>query len=206
MSGFEKNWNYSRKTPVSERIKEAVRNDPLRARLEEARRRISSQIKLLDGRLQSLKQRDKTLFKKAVSHIQKHEMDQAKAITNEIQEIRKITKMVEGLKLVLERTEMRLRTVEDLGDAVATLAPVGGVIRSVKKELVKVVPEAGMEMDALTQSISGFVTEFTNLSGFTINFEAMSEEAEKILAEAESVAEARMGDELPPLPPLKDES
>lgn len=206
MSRLEKNWNYSRKTPIKERIKESFRDDPLRARLEEARRRISSQIKLIDARIQTLEKRDRALFKDVVAHLHKHETDQAKAISNEIQEVRKITKMVESLKLILERTEMRLRTVEDFGDAVATLAPVGSAIRSVKKELVKVVPEAGMEMDVLTQSISGFVTEFTQMSGFAINFEATSEEAGKILEEAESVVEAKMGEELPPLPPLKDES
>ncbi len=157
------------------------------------------QITKLDNTANKLKEKDSTTFQKIVNYLQKHDTDHATVYANELAEIRKMYKMVSQARLALEQIVTRLSTVTDLGDVVVTLAPAMSVIRSVRSGLMQVMPAAEGEISEISSMLSSILVDAGQMSGMTLNFESANEDAEKILAEASTLAEARMKEKLPDL-------
>jgi division protein CdvB (Snf7/Vps24/ESCRT-III family) len=201
MSQFASKWTRSQTEGLGTRIKESVRPaGPLKPRLEQATRQIQVQVSKLDATSSKLRERDSAIFNKVVQAIQKHDMQHASVFANELAEIRKMNKMVTQARLALEQITLRLNTVQELGDIVVTLTPAMAVIRNVKSGLVSVLPEAEGEIGEISGLLSSILVDAGQLGGYTLNFEAANEDAEKILSEASAVAEQRMRDKFPELP------
>lgn len=201
MSQFATKWTKPSGQGFSERVKEAVRPaGPLKPRLEQATRQIQIQIAKLDATSTKLRERDSAIFHKVVGSIQKHDMQHASVFANELAEVRKMHKMVTQARLALEQIVLRLNTVQELGDIVVTLTPAMAVIRNVKSGLVSVLPEAENEIGEISGLLSGILVDAGQLGGYTLNFDAANEDAEKIMAEASAVAEQRMKERFPELP------
>jgi division protein CdvB (Snf7/Vps24/ESCRT-III family) len=115
-------------------------------------------------------------------------------------EVRKMEKLVMNAKLALDQVQLRLRTVTEFGDIVATLGPVIGVLRSVRTGLVGVLPEAENELGDISNMLSGLMFDVGQSSGLSLNFNSVNEDAAKILAEAATVAEQKINANLPDLP------
>ena len=205
MSEFTKKWTAQDRPGFGKRVREAVRpSGPLKPRIEQAVRHIQIQISKLEATANRLKERDTTLFNKVVASIQKHDMQHASIYANELAEIRKMYKMVNQAKIALEQIVLRLNTATELGDIVVTLAPAMAVIKSVKAGLVQVMPEAEREITEISSLLSSILVDAGQLGGFTLNFEAANEDAERILMEASAVAEQKMKDKFPELPGLSE--
>jgi division protein CdvB (Snf7/Vps24/ESCRT-III family) len=201
LSQFASKWAKPQASGFGERIKDSVRPaGPLKPRLEQAVRQIQIQISRLDQTATKLRERDASIFNKVVANIQKHDMDHATVYANELAEVRKMNKMVTSAKLALEQIVLRLNTVQELGDVVVTLTPAMAVIKNVKSGLMTVLPEAEHEIGEISGLLSGILVDAGQMGGYTLNFEAAGEEAEKILGEASAVAEQRMKDKFPDLP------
>jgi division protein CdvB (Snf7/Vps24/ESCRT-III family) len=108
--------------------------------------------------------------------------------------------MVTSAKLAMEQIVLRLNTITELGDIVVTLTPAMSVIRSVKQGLVGVLPEAESEIGEISGLLSSILVDAGSVGGYSLNFEAANEDAEKILAEASAVAETRMKGQFPEIP------
>jgi len=200
---FSRKWETKRDdTPFGSRIKEAVKPPgPLKPRLDFAVRRIELQIQKLDQATDRFSQRDKTIFARIVDAYTKHDSSRANVFANELAEIRKMEKLIINARLALEQIVLRLRTVSELGDVVSTLGPAVGVLRSVKAGLVSVFPEAESELGEIGNMLSGIMMEAGSGTGMTVNFDNVNEDAGKILNEAATVAEQRIKDKFPELPP-----
>jgi division protein CdvB (Snf7/Vps24/ESCRT-III family) len=201
---FSKKWETKREEqPFSQRIQEAVRPPgPLKPRLDFAVRRIDLQVQKLDQATERFGQRDKTIFARIVDAYTKHDTARANVFANELAEIRKMEKLIINARLALEQIVLRLRTVSELGDVVSTLGPAVGVLRSVRAGLVSVFPEAENELGEIGNMLSGIMLEAgQGSSGMTLNFDSVNEDSAKILAEASSVAEQRIKEKFPDLPP-----
>jgi len=200
---FAKKWETKRDDqPFTNRIKEAVKPPgPLKPRLDFAVRRIELQTQKLDQATERFGQRDKTIFARIVDAYTKHDSSRANVFANELAEIRKMEKLIINARLALEQIVLRLRTVSELGDVVSTLGPAVGVLRSVRAGLVSVFPEAENELGEIGNMLSGIMMEAGSGSGMTLNFDSVNEDAGKILTEAATVAEQRIKDRFPELPP-----
>jgi len=200
---FAKKWETKREDqPFTNRIKEAVKPPgPLKPRLDFAVRRIELQTQKLDQATERFGQRDKTIFARIVDAYTKHDSSRANVFANELAEIRKMEKLIINARLALEQIVLRLRTVSELGDVVSTLGPAVGVLRSVRAGLVSVFPEAENELGEIGNMLSGIMMEAGSGSGMTLNFDSVNEDAGKILTEAATVAEQRIKDRFPELPP-----
>jgi division protein CdvB (Snf7/Vps24/ESCRT-III family) len=200
---FAKRWETKRdEQPFTNRIKEAVKPPgPLRPRLDFAVRRIELQVQKLDQATDRFGQRDKTIFARIVDAYTKHDTARANVFASELAEIRKMEKLIINARLALEQIVLRLRTVSELGDVVSTLGPAVGVLRSIRAGLVSVFPEAENELGEIGNMLSGIMIEAGQGSGMTLNFDAVNEDASKILTEAATVAEQRVKDKFPELPP-----
>jgi division protein CdvB (Snf7/Vps24/ESCRT-III family) len=200
---FSKKWETRREEqPLTNRVIEAVRPPgPLKPRLDFAVRRIELQVQKLDQATDRFGQRDKTIFARIVDAYTKHDTARANVFANELAEIRKMEKLIINARLALEQIVLRLRTVSELGDVVSTLGPAVGVLRSVKAGLVSVFPEAENELGEIGNMLSGIMMEAGTGSGMTLNFDNVNEDAGKILTEAATVAEQRVKEKFPDLPP-----
>jgi division protein CdvB (Snf7/Vps24/ESCRT-III family) len=150
--------------------------------------------------LAKLKERDAKLFQRIVEATQQHDTQTSKVLSNELGEVRKVTKILSNARIALERIELRLSTTNDLGDTVMTIMPTMGLMKNLKSSLGKIMPGAEQEIGQMADMLGGFMTEsFSGDGAFGID-ETTNMESEKILQEAAAVAENSTGDLFPSVP------
>jgi division protein CdvB (Snf7/Vps24/ESCRT-III family) len=199
---FAKKWETQNKgDSFTNAIKETVSPPaPLKPRLEFATRKLDMQISKLDQANERFTQKDKALFARLVQAYTEHDQAHANIYATELAEIRKMTKLIMNARLALDQVSLRIKTVAELGDVVATLGPCIGVLRSVSAGMGGVLPEAEGELGDIGNMLSGLMFEAGTTSGMSLNFENVNEDASKILAEAATVAEQRVSQNFPDLP------
>ena len=200
---FAKKWESNRdETSFVDAIRATVNPPPpLKPRMDHAIRRLDLQVQRLNQASERFSQKDKALFGKIVDAYTKHDTAHANIYANELAEVRKMEKLVMNAQLALDQVQLRLRTVTEFGDLVATLGPVIGVLRSVSAGLIGVIPEAENELGDIGNMLSGLMFEAGQSSGFSLNFNSVNEDTAKILDEAAAVAEQKIGANFPDLPP-----
>ena len=200
---FAKKWETNRESVsfVESLRTTVVQPPPLKPRMDYAIRRLDLQIQKIDQAAERFSQKDKALFSKIVDAYTKHDTAHANIYANELAEIRKMEKTIMNARLALDQVQLRLRTVTEFGDIVATLGPVIGVLRSVRAGLVGVLPEAENELGDISNMLSGLLFDAGQSSGFSLNFNSVNEDAAKILTEAATVAEQKISANFPDLPP-----
>lgn len=201
MSNFSKNWTKSDNRGVGEKVRDAVKpQGPLRPRLDSASNRLQAQIQRMDTMLAKMREKDSTLFKKIVDAMQKHDVDAGKVLSNELAEVRKVTKLLNHTRMALEQVHLRLSTIHDVGDAVVALAPAVGALKSVKTGLAKFMPDAENEIGDMSSMLGNLLVDTLQGGNFAFQNDVSSEEVEKILAEASAVAEKNVDSRLPSVP------
>jgi len=201
MSNFQNKWSKPVSPGITERINEAVKpKGALKPRVEMAVKRLQGQISKLDNMLIKLKQRDEKLFNRIVIATQQHDIHSSKVLSNELAEVRKVSKVLGNARMALEQIELRLTTFHDLGDTVVTIMPTIGLMKNLRSSLVRFMPEADQELSGMTEMLNGLMTDTFHNGDFGIDSETTSEESEKILQEAAAVAETAINDKLPSMP------
>ena len=71
----------------------------------------------MDSMLGKLHERDAQLFQRVVTAMQQHDTSTSRVLSNELAEIRKVTKMLGNARMSLEQVQLRLTTIHDLGEA-----------------------------------------------------------------------------------------
>jgi len=193
--------------PLGEKVKKAIRSPgQLKPRLDRAINRLEGQIQRLDQTGNRLSERDRSVFAKVVEAYSKHDAQHANAFANELTEIRKTEKTVMNARLALEQITLRLKTVTELGDMVYALGPVIGVLGSVRTAITGVLPDAGRELEQIGVELTGIIGDAGQVTGLSVDFATPGEDAQKILAEAATIAEERAKDKLPESPSVTDKS
>ncbi len=204
---FATRWMKSNEPGFGEKLQSAVKPaGPLKPRIEYAQRKLQLQVSRLDSITHKLKEKDQSIFRKIVSAIQQHDTQYSTVLSNELAQIRKMSKMVSHSKLALEQIQIRLGTISELGDVVVTLSPAMAVVKNIRAGLSGMMPEVDNEMGEISQMLGGILMDAGQIGGYTINFDSANEEATKIMEEAASVAENRMKDKFPDLPATIDEA
>ncbi len=199
---FVSKWQKKDQGPgFADRVRDSVRTPiPLKTQIEEANRQIRLLISQLDGTVSRIKQRDSTIFKNVVSSLAKHDTQHAAVYANELAEVRKMGKMVTQAQLAMEQISLRLGTITDLGEIASTLAPAVSVIKGMKESLKMALPEADKEISEISGLLSNVLIDASTTGGFSLNFDAANEDAQKVLEEAALVAEQRMNESFPQIP------
>ena len=201
MSKFQNKWSKPPTPGLGQRINDAIKpKGALKPRVEMAVKRLQAQISRLDNMLTKLKQRDEQIFKRIVTATQQHDTHTSKVLSNELAEVRKVSRILGNARMALEQIELRLTTFHDLGDTVVTIMPTIGLMKSLKSSLVKFMPEADQEVNRMTEMLGGLMTE--TFSGDTsLGVEpSTNAESDKILQEAAAVAESAVNDKFPSMP------
>ena len=173
---------------------------PLKPKIELAKNKIQIQNHKLDTILDKLKGKEKSLFNQVVAHMQIHDMQQGKMLSNELAQVRKTTKMISQLKMALEQIHMRLESTIDIGDVMVAIGPAMGALTRVKSGLSGVMPEVDTELGEINGVFSDIITNAGNMGNASLALDASGEDVDKILAEASAVAEQRMNDNFPDIP------
>lgn len=202
MTSFQNKWSKPQTQGLGERINDALKpKGALKPRVETAIKRLQLQIGKLDNMLSKLKQRDEQLFQRVVAATQQHDTSTSKVLSNELAEIRKVSRILGNARIALEQIELRLTTFHNLGDTVVTIMPTIGLMKSLKSSLIKFMPGADQELNRMTEMLSGLMTE--TFQGSDASFgvdETTNSESEKILQEAAAVAEASINEKFPSMP------
>ena len=202
MTSFQNKWSKPQTQGLGERINDALKpKGALKPRVETAIKRLQLQIGKLDNMLSKLKQRDEQLFQRVVAATQQHDTSTSKVLSNELAEIRKVSRILGYARIALEQIELRLTTFHNLGDTVVTIMPTIGLMKSLKSSLIKFMPGADQELSRMTEMLSGLMTETFQSSDASFGVdETTNAESEKILQEAAAVAEASINEKFPSMP------
>jgi len=193
MPNFEKTWARQETQSVTGKIRDAVQpQGALKPRIQTAVNKLQVQISKMDSMLGKLHERDAQLFKRIVTAMQQHDTSTSKVLSNELAEIRKVTKMLGNARMSLEQVQLRLTTIHDLGDAMVAIGPAMSTMKGLKSSLGRFMPEADSELNAMTQTLNGLMMDSLAGDSFSLETDSSSEETERILQEASAIAEQQI--------------
>jgi division protein CdvB (Snf7/Vps24/ESCRT-III family) len=193
---------FRERTSWTNKIKEAVRPTPMRQRISTCLFKLKVQQRKLERTAFHMQQRDQALYGKCVLAVQGKNTELASMYANECAELRKLAKVVLHSELALEQVTLRLETVHEFGDLAATMAPVANVVRTLKSQLEGVMPEVSMELSEVNETLEGLAVEVGETTETSFDVMSSSEESQHILKEANIVAEQKMKERFPELPPI----
>ena len=201
MPNFDKTWARQETQGITGKIHDAVKpQGALKPRIQNAVNKLQVQISKMDSMLGKLRERDAQLFKRIVTAMQNHDASASRVLSNELAEIRKVTKMLGNARMALEQVQLRLTTIHDLGDAMVAIGPAMSTMKGLKSSLGRFMPEADSELNAMTQTLNGLMMDSLAGDAFNMESDISSEETDKILQEASAVAEQQIGDKFPSVP------
>jgi len=162
--------------------------------------KLRAMLNKLDIYIGRLQERDRILFERVVEAHMSKDTARASMYANEVAEIRKISKQLISYAAALEQVELRLETFTELGDVFSNLIPVIGVVKELRNAMRGVMPEMGLELAELEESLQSIVVEAGEFTGGGLEYVGTSPEARKILDEAAVLANQRMKEKFPELP------
>ncbi len=202
MKSFSTNWAKEKnRSSTSEKLRDALRTPkPLKPRIEFAKNRIQLQNQKLDTLLEKLNGKEKSLFNQIVNHLQKHDVQESRVLSNELAQVRKSSEMISQLKTSLEQVHLRLDSTIDVGNVMAALGPAMGSLTNLRSGLSGVMPEVDMQLGEINGVFTDIMTSAAGIKNTSIAYDASSEDVDKILSEAGAVAEQRVNDNFPDIP------
>src|SRR6187551_178829 len=176
---------------------------PLKPRIEEAQKRLHSQIAKLESMAAKMDEKDQIIFKRIITAMQNHDSQYAKILSNELSQIRKMNKMITSAKLALEQIQLRLNTITELGDVVVTLSPAMSVIKNIQGGLNSMIPEADQSLSQISDLMGGILSDSAQIPKHEVDSgRPLSEETTSIIEEATTLVEQSMKEKFPDLPSM----
>lgn len=174
-------------------IKGAVRPiKPLRNQIQNAIKRIESQLNRISREIEEYNRRESNLTENLIQAYEKHYEDRAKIIANELAEIRKHKELLIASKISLDKAALRLRMIYEIGDFTSVILSAKETVREVRSKVADFIPGVGSELGYVEEMLSNIVADTYESAKMNLNFDAESEEVERILEEAAIVAEGKV--------------
>jgi division protein CdvB (Snf7/Vps24/ESCRT-III family) len=172
----------------------------LKSKLDNANTVVNNQLaklRMLDNRFTTL---DTDLRNKVIVNIKNGDNLRAKALANELANIRKIKNTTQKLLLSLEVIVIRFSTISEFAEILETINPMIDTIKEVKDDIKNTVPTATnilSEMSTLTSDV--LIQSNVNLNFDTISVPVNSDALE-ILNEVQNIMEEETKLKLPEVP------
>ncbi|HEX7258951.1 MAG TPA: hypothetical protein VF242_12915 [Nitrososphaeraceae archaeon] len=172
----------------------------LKLKLDNANTVVNNQLaklRMLDNRFTTL---DTDLRNKVIVNIKNGDNLRAKALANELANIRKIKNTTQKLLLSLEVIVIRFSTISEFAEVLDTINPMIETIKEVKDDIRNTVPMATniiSEMSTLTSDV--LIQSNTNLNFDPISVPVNSDAIE-ILNEVQNIMEEETKLKLPDIP------
>jgi len=173
----------------------------LKRQIGEVIYRLDVQMDKLDETLNRLRDRDKELLEKTVKAYIAKDFARATIYANEVAELRKMAKIVLASRLALEKVKVRLETIRELGDVAAVMAPIIPILKGLKSQLAGIIPEISVELEEITNSMNSMLMELGQVTTTALSSPMLTEEAKRVLLEAQALAEEKIRENFPKIPP-----
>jgi len=197
-----KNWSQDSEESMVHKISEKMhRASPLRERIAGATYRLKLQTDKLEQATTRMQHHDRELFEKCVSAQLARDNSRATIYANECAEVRKMARVILLSQLAIEQVMLRMETIEEFGDVITGMAPVTGVIRTLKGKLSGIIPEVSYELGSVDEMLNGMMIDTGEASGSSLTVNATDGESKKILDEASLIAEQKMKEKFPDISP-----
>ena len=201
MTSFQKSWAQKEVKSMTERIRDTVKpQGALKPRIQTEVNNLQVQTSKMDIMLTKLRERDQQLFDRIVTATQSHDTQTSRVLSSELAEVRKVQRVLGGARNSLEQVQLRLTTIHDLGDAMIAIGPAMSTMRDLKPTMSKFMPEADSELNSMTETLNGLMTDSLSGDSFEMQDSAMNEETNAILQEASAVAEQQTDERFPSIP------
>ena len=201
MTSFEKSWAHREVKSMTEKIRDTVKpQGALKPRIQTAVNKLQAQTSKMDVMLTNLHQRDQQLFDRIVTAMQSHDTQASRVLSSELAEVRKVSRVLGNTRNSIEQVQLRLTTIHDLGDAMVAIGPAMSTMKGLKPTMSKFMPEADSELNSMTETLNGLMTDSLSGDSFEVQDSAMNEETNAILQEAEAVAEQQTDEQFPSIP------
>lgn len=149
---------------------------------------------------EGLRREDQTLFENCIEARIESDKIHAMMYANECVEIRKLAQLIVSSQYALEQMMLRLQTVTKLSKILITMSPVVGVLKETRSRLIGIVPTVA---NSLTEANQLLDKNLKDMGTSTVNHTPVitcSEEAMKILEEANFAAEQNIREKFPNIP------
>ena len=174
--------------------------EPLRERISFTMYKLKVQEGRLDQAYLRMQNHYNEIFRKCTNAVLGKNTARASIYANECAEIRKMCQTILRSQFAMEQVVLRLETVEEFGDIAVEMSPIAGVINSIKGHLSGVVPEVSYRLGEIGDSLNGLVIDAGGSNNTSWNVMSSGEEAEKILGDANAIADQKMKEKFPTLP------
>ena len=172
----------------------------LKSKLDNASRVVNNQLaklRMLDNRFTAL---DTDLHNKVIVNRKNGDNLRAKALANELANIRKIKNTTQKLLLSLEVIVIRFSTISEFAEILNTINPMIATIKEVKDDVITTIPTATniiSELSTLTSDV--LIESNVNLTSDTISV-PINSDAIEILNEVQNIMEEDTIVKLPDIP------
>ena len=124
----------------------------------------------------------------------------AKALANELVNIRRMKNITRNMNLTLEMLVIRFSTLKDFGMIMDTIEPTVDMIKNIQREISTIVPAANGVLSEMSQVSSEVLNERAKIDGKYAIPTSIDSDALDILSEVESVMEQDAKTKLPEIP------
>jgi len=203
MTSFEKTWAQREVKSMTEKIRDTVKpQGALKPRIQTAVNKLQVQTSKMDVMSTKLHLREQQLFDRVVTATQSHDTPTSRVLSSELAEVRKVSRVLGNARNSLEQVQLRLTTIHDLGDAMIAIGPAMSSMKELKPTMSKFMPEADSELNTMTETLNGLMGDSLSGDSFEMQDNAMTEETNSILQEAEAVASQQTDEKFPSIPTM----
>ncbi len=205
MTNFGKNWQRSHTQGVSEKFQGLVKKEqPLKPRVENTIKGLNSPISKLNNTSKQLSEKEQKIFNRIVQAKQNGDIHTAKALANELSQMRKTSSMIGNMKLSVEKTQLRLTTVNTIGDTIVAMKPAVDTMKAVVPSMNNVMSQASGEIESMGNMLGDMMPSSIGDDSSFVDSGESGRETDSILQEAAAVAETQIGEKFPSVPTNSD--
>ena len=186
---------------LSQKVLDRVKPETsLKNRISFAEKKLQLQITRLDETQQKLRHNHDRVFQKIVAAQKTGDEPRAKAYAIEVQENRKVRKVIGDAKLAMEQIKLRLNTVSELGDVIVTLSPCMSLIKGLAPSISGFVPEINTSMNELSNMLGNMISDSSLPTESIMESNQDSADTRAILEEVHAVLEGETKTNIPAPP------
>jgi len=178
-----------------------IHQRPLKEQLAVVIHRIRTQRNKIESMSLMMQRRDKEFFDKCVAARSSGDMPRANLYAEECAEVRKMAKITLNSELALDQLIFKLETAEMMGDIACLVHPIKNVVATVGQQIQHMMPDVSFELSQINESLEGIMVNAGDVSESMAPTGIHTAEADKIMQEADTLAEQKIKSRFPELHP-----
>jgi division protein CdvB (Snf7/Vps24/ESCRT-III family) len=176
-----------------------IHQRPLKEQLAVVIYRIRTQRNKIESMSLMMQRRDKEFFDKCVAARTAGDVPRANLYAEECAEVRKLAKITLNSELALDQLMFKLETAEMMGDIAYLVHPIRNVVATVGQQIQHMMPDVSFELSQINESLEGIMIDAGDVTESMTPTGIHTAEAEKIMSEADTLAEQKIKSRFPEL-------